>query len=62
MMKINYLIEQAKTKVILPVKIKGTENCSDALTKPLGPVVFIPYAKQMLGKRQDPMKLHASND
>ncbi len=56
LMKINYLIEQAKAKVILPVKIKGTENCSDNLTKPLGPVEFTPYAEQILGKRQDPMK------
>ena len=49
LVRLNYLIDLVEKKVIKFMKVDTTLNCSDPLTKPLGPIDFLPKVGDMLG-------------
>ncbi len=51
LLKINFLIEQVNNRIIDPNFIKSPDNCSDTLTKPLGPTEYLAHQPKILGKR-----------
>jgi hypothetical protein len=49
LVRINFLIEQVKNKVIAFQHVPSSDNIADILTKPLGPVDFLRLRPRLLG-------------
>ena len=49
LIRINFLLEQVRNKVIVFHKVPTESNVSDMLTKPLGPIDFLRHRPRLLG-------------
>jgi hypothetical protein len=49
LVRLNYLIEKVKLRIIKFVKVHTDDNRVDGMTKPLGPLQFVPKRNDMLG-------------
>lgn len=53
LIRINFLLEQVRARIIEFRKVPGPNNTSDMFTKPLGPVDFLRHRPNALGTTQD---------